>query len=108
MQSRKSINSFTNTWVRARPAPRLRPDLLANLAKRFADANYQDDAEKLAALLQRAAPAHQALPSVLLALARGYYRAQHREKFEATLAVLMRQFPGTEEAQAADGMLRIA
>jgi len=48
------------------------------------------------------------LPSVLLALARGYYRAQHREKFEATLAVLMRQFPGTEEAQAADGMLRIA
>ncbi|HWT71465.1 MAG TPA: rhomboid family intramembrane serine protease [Oxalicibacterium sp.] len=92
----------------ARPAPRLRPDLLANLAKRFADANYQDDAEKLATLLQRAAPAHSALPSVLLALARGYYRAQRREKFEATIAALMRQFPDTEEAQAAGGMLRIA
>jgi membrane associated rhomboid family serine protease len=91
----------------ARPAPRLRPDLLADLAKRFADANYQEDAEKLSALLQRAAPDHRALPAVLLALARGYYRAQRKEKFEATLGILMHQFPDTEEAQAADGMLRI-
>jgi membrane associated rhomboid family serine protease len=91
----------------ARPAPRLRPDLLADLAKRFANANYQEDAEKLAGLLQRGTPNHRALPSVLLALARGYYRAQRREKFEATLASLMREFPHTEEAQAAVNMLRI-
>ncbi len=91
----------------AKPVPRLEQELLARLAKRFADANYFDDAERLAGLLQRTTPQHRALPAILLSLARGYYREQHKDKFETILQSLIHQFPQSEEARAAGSMLRI-
>lgn len=106
--SRQTHTIFHEYLDCAKPAPRLAPDILAKLAKRFADAGYFADAEKLTGLLQRAAPQHRALPSILLALARAYYREQHKEKFETILQSLIHQFPQSEEARAAGNMLRIA
>jgi outer membrane protein assembly factor BamD (BamD/ComL family) len=91
----------------ARPGPRLGAELLAKLARRFADDNYFDDAEKLAGLLQRLAPQHRALPSILLSLGRSYYRAQRKEKFETILQSLISQFPQSDEARVADKMLQV-
>jgi hypothetical protein len=91
----------------ARPSPRLGPDLIAKLAKRFAGSGHCEDAEKLAELLQRIAPQHLELPGVLLALARGHYREQRRDRFEALLQSLIERFPQSIEAETAAGMLRV-
>lgn len=90
----------------AKPAPRLGHDLAAKLAKRFAASSHCEDADKLAAFLQRSAPQHGEMPAVLLALARGYYREQRKDKFEEILRSLMSQFPLSKEAEAAESMLR--
>lgn len=103
-QTHTIFQEYLNT---AKPSPRLAPDLVAKLAKRFAGSGYCDDAEKLASLLQHVAPQHIELPGVLLALARGHYREQRKEQFEATLHSLISKYPQSLEAEAAAGMLRV-
>jgi len=105
--SNQTHSVFQEYLSHAKPAPRLGPDLIAKLAKRFAGSNHCDDAEKLAGLLQRLAPQHIELPGVLLALARGHYREQRKEKFEATLHSLISKYPQTVEAETATSMLRV-
>jgi membrane associated rhomboid family serine protease len=90
----------------AKPRPRLAPDLIASLARRFAVSGHCEDADKLVAFLRRAAPRHADLPAALLALARGYFRQQRRDKFEEILQALITQFPQSREAEAAKTMLR--
>jgi len=105
--SKQTHTVFQEYLSTAKPSPRLGPDLLAKLAKRFAGSNHCDDAEKLMSLLQRIAPQHIELPGVLLALARGHYREQRKEQFEATLQSLISRYPQSLEAETAAGMLRV-
>ena len=98
---------FKEYMSRAQPVPKLGHDLSAKLAKRFAALGQCEDADKLAAFLQRSAPQHNELPSVLLALASGYYRQQDRNKFEATVQALTSRFPDSKEAETAANMLRL-
>jgi membrane associated rhomboid family serine protease len=92
----------------AQPVPKLGHDLSAKLAKRFASSGHCEDADKLAAFLQRSTPRHAELPAVLLALASGYYREKNKDKFEQTLQSLTSQFPHSKEAESAASMLRMS
>lgn len=98
---------FHDYFKRAKPAPRLNVDLVAKLAKNFADAGQCEDAERLLNFMRSQAPAHNELPAVLLAVARGYFRAQQQEKFSSLLHTLMQQFPQSKEAGVAANMLRV-
>jgi membrane associated rhomboid family serine protease len=91
----------------AKPSATLGHDLIARLAKRFAEAGYCDDAEKLMSDLERSAPQHAELLGVWLSLARAYYRSQRKDKSEEILQALIRQFPDSIEAEVAAGMLRV-
>jgi membrane associated rhomboid family serine protease len=91
----------------AQPSPRLGHDLTAKLAKRFAAAGLCEDADKLAAFLQRSAPRHAELPAILLALASGYYREQNHDKYAAILQSLTSQFPESKEAETASRLARL-
>ncbi len=98
---------FREYMSNAQPSPKLGLDLTAKLAKRFAAAGQYEDADKLAAFLQRRAPRHAELPAVLLALASVYHRRQDKEKFVAILQTLTTQFPESKEAEAAARMSRL-
>ncbi len=98
---------FREYMSNAQPFPRLGIDLSAKLAKRFAAAGQYEDADKLAAFLQRRAPRHAELPAVLFGLASAYYHAQEKEKFAAILQTLTSQFPGSKEAESAARMSRL-
>jgi membrane associated rhomboid family serine protease len=91
----------------AKPGARLGHDLTARLAKRFAEAGYCEDAEKLITDLKRSTPEHADYLGVWLSLARGYYRIQRKDKSEEILHALIRQFPDSIEAEVAAGMLRV-
>ncbi len=98
---------FHEYLAAAKPAPKLGHDLLAQLAQRFADGGQFEDAEKLAALLQRNAPQHAQIPAVLLALARAHFRAQRIEQFQSVLTQLINTFPSSSQAASAQDMLRV-
>jgi len=98
---------FHEYLAAAKPAPKLSADLLAKLAQGFASGGQLEDAEKLAALLQRNAPQHAQIPDVLLALARAHYRAQRLDLFRSGLAELIEKFPASPQSETAQDMLRV-
>jgi membrane associated rhomboid family serine protease len=104
-ESAKRLHTVFREYMEsAQPAPRLGHDLAAALAQRLAVAGQCDDAEKLAAYLQRGAPSHPQLPAVLLALAQGHHRARQLDKYTAALKTLEARFPDSAETKAARGL----
>ena len=89
----------------AKPGPCFAPDLLLNLAARFAAMDYLQDAEKLAHYLIKKQPASTALPGVVLAVAKAHYRAGKMEKYRDYLKLIARLFPDTKEARVAADLL---
>jgi membrane associated rhomboid family serine protease len=88
---------FKDYSTRAKPAPRLSPDLLLSLALRFASSDYIDDAEKLILyLLKKKRDFHRNAEGIS-ALAK-HYNGRNRKKFEYYRQLLLQLYPDSAEA----------
>lgn len=99
-------DTFTDYSQRARPAMRLRPDAVVDLAGRFAHSEHLATAERIVLYLMRKLPALPRLPDVLFSLTEGFRRRQQNEKYQQYLRILTRAYPDSAAAERARRVFR--
>lgn len=99
-------DTFEDYSARARPAMRLQPASVADLARYLARGDYAATAERIVAHLMRKLPTLPELPDALLALTEGFRRTNQHRKYERYLKLLTNAYPDSDAAKRAQRLFR--
>lgn len=94
-------DTFEDYSTRAKPAMRLQPGTVAELARSLANSPHVATAERIVVYLMRKLPTLPQLPEALLDLTEGFRRNQQPGKYEQYLKLLARTYPDSAAAQRA-------